>query len=243
VRLVTNDPGIPTDERNLCVRAAELLRKHLGISRGVDIRLTKRIPVGAGLGGGSSDAAVILKHLPPLWGTKVPRGLLEELALRLGSDVPYFLHPGSAFALGRGEILEEIDLNIPYTVLLCNPGIHVSTAWAYANVTISTGADPAALKHLLHGTLAPPGDLTRGLRNDFEECVFREYPAVGALKRAMIDRGALFASMSGSGSSVFGFFDDPFRAADTAESLRAEGLMVSLTAPYFRPAPGDTPEP
>jgi 4-diphosphocytidyl-2-C-methyl-D-erythritol kinase len=243
VTLASDDPAIPTDERNLCVRAALLLKEHLGISRGVDIRLTKRIPAGAGLGGGSSDAAVVLKHLPPLWGADIRKETLAGLALRLGSDVPYFLSTGSAFALGRGEILEPIDLRVPYTILLCNPGIHVSTAWAYAHVTLSAGADPGILKRLLHGTLPSPGELARGLRNDFEECVFREYPGVGALKRTMIDGGAIFASMSGSGSSVYGFFDDPTRAGGVAEQLRKKGFVVSLTAPNFRPSPDDTSEP
>jgi 4-diphosphocytidyl-2-C-methyl-D-erythritol kinase len=234
--LITDGHEVPRDERNICLKAASLLRERFGIAAGVSIRLSKQIPVGAGLGGGSSDAAAVLTALPRIWGVTPDPGLLSELALRLGSDVPYFLKAGSAFARGRGEILEYMDLDIPYTILLCNPGIHVSTAWAYGQITPSATADPAAMKQCVLESIGDPVLLARVLRNEFEPAVFRKHPEIGALKQAMLDRGALFASMSGSGSSVYGFFEDPARASGAAEELKGKGRLLSITPPLFRPS-------
>jgi 4-diphosphocytidyl-2-C-methyl-D-erythritol kinase len=232
----TDSPDVPRDDGNICLKAALLLREHLGSAAGVRIRLSKQIPVGAGLGGGSSDAAAVLTSLPRFWGSSPGPGIMSELALRLGSDVPFFLSPGSAFARGRGEILEYMDLDIPYAILLCNPGIHVSTAWAYGQVTPSAIADAAAMKQCVLEFIGNPALLARVLRNDFEPAVFREHPEIGALKQTMLDRGALFASMSGSGSSVYGFFEDPARAGKMAEELKGKGRLLSITPPHFRPS-------
>jgi 4-diphosphocytidyl-2-C-methyl-D-erythritol kinase len=230
----SDDPAAPGDQTNLCYRAAEALREVAGVQAGVRIELRKKIPVGAGLGGGSSDAATILSHLPGFWGISVDEAVQRTIALGLGSDVPYFLGSGSALARGRGELLEYFDLRIPYTILLCNPGIHVATGWAYARVNPKPAPDKDLRAIILDGLREPAG-LSRDLRNDFEPAVFAAHPEIAELKTTMLERGAVFASMSGSGSSVFGFFSSAGTAAALAEEYRRRGMTASLTSPSFRP--------
>jgi 4-diphosphocytidyl-2-C-methyl-D-erythritol kinase len=230
----SDDPAAPGDESNLCHRAAATLHARTGGRAGVRITLRKHIPVGAGLGGGSADAAAVLRHLPGYWGISVSEQELREIALGLGSDVPYFLGRGSALARGRGELLEYFDLQIPYTILLCNPGIHVATGWAYSQLR-PRPAPTGDLRTALMEGLKEPEKLTAFLRNDFEAPVFAAYPAIADLKATILSRGAVYASMSGSGSSVFGFFRSPEAATGLAADLRGQGQTVSLTSPGFAP--------
>ncbi len=234
--LKADSAEVPTDDRNLCYRAVLLLREYLGIRKGVAITLTKRIPVGAGLGGGSSDAATTLRALISLWSVSVPEADLAAMALRLGSDVPYFLNNGSAVAQGRGEILEYFSLMLPAAILVVNPGIHVSTQWAYNRLSPPLARPRASLKRTLLDNLPHPSNLTDCISNDFEEVVFREYPAIGKLKQEMISEGAAFALMSGSGSTVYGLFPEEDEAARLGERLKHRGFLVSLTAPMFTPS-------
>jgi len=234
IRLVAEAGDLPTDERNLCVKAAMLLREELKGTPGARITLVKRIPVGAGLGGGSSDAAAVLTGLPRLWNRAVEPSTLDSLAFRIGSDVPYFLKPGSALAHGRGEILEYFDLDIPFAILLCNPGIHVSTAWAYGRVAPRSDDSREDLRAIIQKGLTDPEYLRRHLRNDFEEPVTAAYPEIARVKLAMIEAGALYASMSGSGSSVYGFFESARIAEETGRQLSAGGALVSVSPPHFR---------
>lgn len=223
----------PSDERNICFKSAELLRRHLGINAGVKISIQKKIPVGAGLGGGSSDAATVLRHLPSFWGKTVSEDGLLILALQLGSDVPYFLHSGSALARGRGEALATFHLDVPYTILLCNPGIHISTAWAYQHV--QPQLRQADLKELVRRGMQNSSQLA-ALTNDFESAVFTEYPAVKEVKERMLRNGAVFSLMSGSGSTVYGLFDDEGTARKAAADFNALGFRAFLTEPHFSPA-------
>ncbi len=241
ILLRTGSAEIPGDERNLCYRAAALLREYLGHRKGVVITLDKRIPVGAGLGGGSSDAATTLRSLVSLWNVSVPDDDLATMALKLGSDVPYFLNFGSALAKGRGEILEYFQLMLPYAILVANPGIHVSTPWAYSQISPPREQHHESLKCTLLDNLDTPSELARRLRNDFEDVVFREFPAVGRLKQEMISAGASFALMSGSGSTVYGLFREERKARLLGKHLADSGLLVSITAPMFTPSnqPGD----
>jgi 4-diphosphocytidyl-2-C-methyl-D-erythritol kinase len=224
----------PAGERNICHKAAALLKQHLGCDRGVGISISKNIPVGAGLGGGSSDAATVLKHLPDFWGRTVSKDALWKLALQLGSDVPYFLGDGSAFARGRGEVLEYFQLDMPYTILLCNPGIHVSTAWAYQHVTPQNRS--IDLKAAVVSGMHHLPDLSAALVNDLEPAVFRKYPAIRQVKELMLQSGTVASSMSGSGSSVYGLFDDEGKATDASRSLAGKGFKVHLTPPHFSPS-------
>jgi len=234
ITVVSSDRDVPNDETNICYKTAKVLQQHLGVSEGVTISIRKNIPVGAGLGGGSSDAALVLQELPKFWQRSVDRETIRRMALQLGSDVPYFLGTGSALARGRGEILEYFQLGIPYTILLCSPAIHISTAWAYNNVIPLKKA--VNLKGLLLEGINTPIRLVNGLRNDFEPLIFRHYPEIMRVKEAMMRGGAEFALMSGSGSSVYGFFSRTDFADEVAKYFKSMGYRTYLTGPHFSPS-------
>jgi 4-diphosphocytidyl-2-C-methyl-D-erythritol kinase len=233
IEVRATSPDVPEDASNICHKAARLLQDHLGISTGVRISLRKQIPVGAGLGGGSADGAVVLRELPAFWGRVVDETTLRRLALELGSDVPFFLGRDSAVAGGRGEILHYFPLDIPFTILLCYPNIHVTTGWAYERITPGTADKPADLRQAVLQGVRDPSRLGELLRNDFEPVVFASHPAVAELKQTMIRGGAVFSLMSGSGSSVYGFFRVIPDAERVAASLAARGFRTSITSPHF----------
>jgi len=233
IRMASEVEGLPLDHTNICWRAAALLRDELQCTRGVCIHLHKRIPIGAGLGGGSADAAAVLLHLPAFWHRTVDSSTLRRIAEHLGSDVPYFLEKGSAVGRGRGEVLEYFPLDIPYWILLCNPRLPIATAWAYARITPAKRDTAPGLKEILLEGLHDPKGLHGALVNDFEPVVFATYPLVREVKEEMERRGALFASMSGSGSSVYGFFEREDDALATARAFDERGLFTHLTPPHF----------
>ncbi len=235
ISLESNRDDIPTDDGNLCVRAARLLLAQQR-GAGVHIVLQKNIPAGAGLGGGSSNAAAVLRYLPPLLGLKFPEEELLEMAALLGSDVPFFLHGGSALARGRGEILEHFSWQSPWWILLVNPGIHVSTAWAYGSLRLKETQEEPDLRSALMDAHVDRGALARLLRNDFEEPVMEAFPPIRDTRQRLIDGGAAGAMMSGSGSSVFGLFHDEATAHACAATFPPDQFL-SLTAPDFLPDP------
>lgn len=233
IRVTSSSPEAPSDQTNICYKAAAVLQTHLGMTQGVHIHIEKHVPVGAGLGGGSADAACVLRELPGLWKGAVPEAMLRAMALKLGSDVPYFLSPGSAVAAGRGELLTYFDLDVPYSILLCNPGIHVATGWAYGQITPGTGGKPADLVAVVREGMRDPAVLREQLRNDFEPVVFKAHPEVRAVKEQMLAAGAVFAMMSGSGSTVYGFFRDEPAAHRCAAPFAAAGYRTFVTPPHF----------
>ncbi len=236
ISVTSTSPDAPSDESNICHKAAWLLREKLNVRDGVAITIDKKIPVGAGLGGGSSDAATVLRHLPAFWGCSIEAAFLYDLALELGSDVPYFLDVGSASAKGRGEILEYFLLDLPFTILLCNPNIPVATGWAYGQLQPPQGRKEIDLKDVILRGVKYPQILNEMLVNDFEPAVFRAHPEIGKLKEDMIAAGAVYASMSGSGSSVYGLFTDRVKVENLAARLRAGEYRTFVTSPHFLPA-------
>jgi len=239
----SSDPAAPAGAKNICHAAARLVAAELGTTRGVTVDLRKSIPVGAGLGGGSSDAAAVLLALPRFWGAELPPNLLGALALRLGSDVPYFLRRGSALGTGRGENLEYFTLDIPFAILLCTPRVSVSSAWAYSRITPRM-RPRTDLRAILEAGFRDPSLLARELVNDFEEPVFREYPLIGSIKETLVAAGALFASLSGSGSSVYAFFRSTAEAAAAQAALPGTDCLTSVTPPHWNDAgAGEEEEP
>ena len=237
IEVISDSEAAPGDEKNLCHRAARMLRERAGVRHGVSIRLAKRIPVGAGCGGGSSDAAAVLRTLPRLWGVGITGESLLSVAAELGSDVPYFLADGSAAASGRGEILDYFTLDLPFAILLCNPGIPVSTAWAYGEIIPRSDPTRPPLREIIAGGIAEPSRLQEELVNDFEGPVFRQHPAIRTIKEEMIANGAAYASLSGSGSSVFGFFRQLPAARALSEKFQSAGYRTAVTPPHFQPPP------
>ncbi|SDC18016.1 4-diphosphocytidyl-2-C-methyl-D-erythritol kinase [Williamwhitmania taraxaci] len=195
-------------EENLCMRAYNLFKADIGCGN-VSIHLHKVIPFGAGLGGGSSDAAFTLKMLTTLFQSNISTRKLKEMAGLLGSDCPFFIDNRPAIAQGKGEILEPVSLALKgYHLVLVNPGVHVSTKEAYSCVR------PRKHETSLLSLIAEPVHRWQGLiSNDFEESVFQAHPVVAQLKQEILNNGAIYASMSGSGSSVFGLFEKPLIGA------------------------------
>ncbi|MDD3320330.1 MAG: 4-(cytidine 5'-diphospho)-2-C-methyl-D-erythritol kinase [Paludibacter sp.] len=198
--------GITIDgdpEDNLIVKAYRLLRSKYQFPA-VDISLLKQIPFGAGLGGGSADAAFMLKALNELFNLKITPKRLEILAAKLGADCPVFIRNKPAFATGIGNAFISIDLSLNgYFLLLVKPDIHVSTPEAYSLVVPEK--PEFSLQELIK---APVSEWKSTIKNDFEKSVFKTHPVIEKIKFQLYDMGAKYASMSGSGSSVYGIFED-----------------------------------
>jgi 4-diphosphocytidyl-2-C-methyl-D-erythritol kinase len=186
---------------NLCVKAYNILKQYVGLPN-VAIHLHKQIPMGAGLGGGSADGAFTLKLLNQLATKPMTENELANLAIELGSDCPFFLINLPCFGSGRGEVLENIDLKLEgLYILLVNPGIHVHTGKAYSQSVPQPS--PCNLKVIERISIDKWNDL---VSNDFEKVVFPIHPEIEKIKRELYARGAVYSSMSGSGSTVFGLF-------------------------------------
>ncbi len=220
VSMTCSDRSLPTDESNLCVRAAMALRgaveeardgRHEGADAlpPVHIHLEKHIPHGAGLGGGSSNAAAVLRGLSKLWSVDAAAIGLEALAARLGADVPFFLDPVPSRATGIGEKLEPLGMAAPselpfhWTVIVVVPDIRVSTAEAYRLVTPNNVDRPDLAQAV---TTYPPAAWRGLVENDFEPVIARRHPEIAAIRRQFEAEGAHYSAMSGSGSAVFGIF-------------------------------------
>ncbi len=216
-KFICNAPDIPSSEVNLVVKAKILLEKYCGREINVQIRLKKNIPSQAGLGGGSSDAAATLISLNEMFHLELSYNKLIELALMLGSDVPFFVKAKPAIGASRGEILDHIDVEITEPILIVNPRINISTKEAFQKIT------PKKIElnfnQFIKGKKLDYELLKESLKNDFEQNVFEKYPEIKKIKTMMYECGALFSLMSGSGSSVYGMFSNLEDAEKTAASL------------------------
>jgi len=197
------------NEKNLAYKAADLFLNSLGRKeKKFTIKLNKKIPIGGGLGGGSSNAAFTLLLLNKFFGEPASYKELNAIASILGSDVPFFLKKSFAVGKGRGELLDYFDINLPYKVLVVNPGIHISTPWAYNSLKLDKTKSNRDLKPFLYEHINDLKQWANYFVNDFEDSVFKIKPEIGFIKKKMYELGAGFALMSGSGSTVFGIFDD-----------------------------------
>lgn len=209
--------GVPSDGSNLALRAAAALRTAAGVDRGVRITLAKRIPVAAGLGGGSADAAAVLVGLNRLWGLRWPRTRLGEVAASLGSDVPFFLWGGAALATGRGERIEPVQAGA-WSLVLVSPPFGVPTAEAYGRVTPALWTDGARVRRMVEALRQRrPARIAASLYNGLEGAVAPAHPEIERMKAALVAAGALGAAMSGSGPTVFGVA----RSFEHARQIRA----------------------
>ncbi len=217
---------------NLIVRAARTFQEATGIRRGVRIQAQKRIPMGAGLGGGSSDAACTLAALNRLWAAGLDRAALRALAERLGSDVPFFLQAAAALVEGRGERVRPLKPRSDFCLLLVVPGFPVPTAaaygwldacrrrqWKHRLPPAAAAGRPAEELEVMYRE-APVREWK--LENSFDAIVGRRFPALGRIKRCLLERRAVHAGLSGSGSAVFGLFPDREEAAAAAGEAARE---------------------
>ena len=214
IKLECDAPGVPTDENNLVYKAVLLLRKNYQVEdKGVSIRLKKNIPFGAGLGGGSGNAAGVLMGLNRLWNLNIEREKLAILAAELGSDVPFFLTSPCALGKGRGEKLEALKTCPKFQVLLVFPGFPIATSWVYQNLKLKLTKRVNNISILRKNlSLFDITSLGSQLYNDLEPVVIQRFPEVQVIKNELRALGALGVLLSGSGSTVFGIFDDSEKA-------------------------------
>jgi len=207
--LTSSQRFLPTDDRNLVMKAGIALRGHFGIEKGASMHLKKRIPSPGGLGGGSSNAAVALIGLNRLWGLHASFDDLHTIASRLGPDVPFFLSGGTAIGTGRGEVNTPIgDTHTPF-ILIVTPNVRVSTRTAFSRIVSKTLTNDD-LNRILRVCRDEAESLDfshSSLVNDFEPSVFDHFPEIARVKQTLLDLGAVNAAMSGSGASVFAIFD------------------------------------
>ena len=219
--------GVPRGPQNLVFRAIELAFQKFHITRGVAARLQKEIPAGAGLGGGSSDAAAALRALRRLFNLQGDDDSWLLLCQQLGSDVPFFWRGGTALVEGRGERLTPLPVDEKLWFVVVVPPIHVSTAWAYGQLPRPSGGNQDyrnRIQRLRAGELSL-ADFCREIPNDFERVVEAVFPRIGEIRCALEASGAISARMSGSGSSVFGVYSEQQEAQRAAALLPADCLV------------------
>jgi len=230
VELVCDTPGIPTDETNLVVKAARLLQNRFPDKcSGVKIKLKKNIPSGAGLGGGSGNAAGVLLALNLLWNLKLPRSELIAMSSELGSDVPFFLMSPCAIGSGKGEILQPVESPLSFYILMIYPGFPIATPWVYGNLKLKLTKAANNISILTNFILRSEfARLGAALYNDLEPVVFKRYPEILQIKNELLNSGAAGALLSGSGSTVFGIFDNPEIAKKALARFTGEKHRVFL---------------
>ncbi len=227
----SSNVDLPFSSDNLIWKAKYALEKISGKKFSVKIDLEKRIPMGSGLGGGSSNAATVLKGLNDLFELNFGKNELAEIALQLGSDVPFFLLSEPAFATSRGEILTTVELKINGVIALVNPGINISTKEAFVNVK------PDSSKKLEIGKVlnfAATGfeNANEILKNDFEPYVFSKYPVISEIKERLLSCGAKFSAMTGTGSTVYAIFSDYEKANKCVETFREQDYVVLISVEH-----------
>ncbi len=208
-------------EANLCLRALNLFCERTGVNAEVKIKVHKNIPIGAGLGGASSDAAAVLTGLQQLYNHPLSKIELFEIASLLGADVPFFLYGKPSYATRKGDILEPIDFSISLPILLATPNISVSTPYAYSLVKPIENREES-LKKIITTLSNNYRMYTSAIVNDFEDVVFPKFPILKKLKEAFYQNGALFALMTGSGSSIYGIFEHEISALKALEKIKKE---------------------
>lgn len=237
IQVKTNLYYLPTNENNLVYKAAKLLMDEFQIQDGVSIQLKKRIPVAAGMAGGSSDGAAVLWGINQMYGLGLSMQALMERGVRLGADVPYCIQRGTALAEGIGEKLSVLPPMPKCTILIAKPGISVSTKFVYENLHAND------LKPEQHPDVDSMIEAMRQkdlrllcsrMGNVLETVTIPAYPVINEIKRTMMDNGAIGSMMSGSGPTVFGIFDSPAAAKQAMKAVRAAKLakQIFLTTPY-----------
>ena len=227
ISITTDHPGLPLGKGNLVYQAVEAISSKSAYGGGVRVHIQKKIPLGAGLGGGSSNAAVALKAMSELLKLNLPRRGLIETGLEIGADVPFFFIEGSAIAFGIGERLKRMELPDQWYVLIY-PNFEVSTRWAYQNFVLTKRRF-----HLSFNRLKTPKAVSRILSNDLEEVVSSRHPEIDLMKEILCSAGALGALMTGSGPTVFGIFADKQEASKAFRRVkrdpRTRGWLVLKT--------------
>jgi 4-diphosphocytidyl-2-C-methyl-D-erythritol kinase len=229
ITLEIDDSGLPNDSRNLVWRAIAALKKELRLNRGIHAKLSKRIPVARGLGGGSSDAAAALVALLRLTGRRIPLAGLTAIASSLGADVPFFLFGGRAMGVSRGDEIYPLPDLPSRTVLVVSPhdiGVSTKEAYAWVGRRLTKAPSPHKLWSFCALCWSRHDD---DVSNDFESAVFSRHPRLGQIKQALLRGGAAGAALAGSGSAVFGVFRNPAQARRAARDFPKDQVFVTKT--------------
>jgi 4-diphosphocytidyl-2-C-methyl-D-erythritol kinase len=230
IEIACNDKSIPLNKKNTCWQMAEAVQKRFKIKIGVKITIDKKIPIGGGLGGGSSDAATVLLELNKLWRLKLTQRQMINIAKEVGKDIPFFLTPKSTSLIQRlGETIRDVNHLMKLQLVLVNPGIKVPTRWAYNNLTLTAKryqkAAPKMIKALKKRDF---NSIAENLYNDFEPSVIKRFPRIGRIKKDLEENTALANLMSGSGSSVYGVFQNKQEAKKAYNKLRNKYKKIYL---------------
>ena len=235
IHLETNLGFLPVDESNLAYRAARLMKEKYQIEEGIDIRLNKRIPVAAGMAGGSTDAAGVLYGINELFNLGIKRKELMELGVQIGADVPYCIMRGTALAEGIGEKLTSLPPMVKCPVVIAKPQVSVSTKYVYENLKLDEHTQHPDIDALIQNIRTKDLPAIAGsMGNLLETVTAKKYPEIEKIKELMRENGALNAMMSGSGPTVFGLFDELETANMAAAIVRQSGLarQVFVTEIY-----------
>ena len=229
ITISSNLSYVPNDERNLCYKAAKLFFDATGLSAKVHIDANKKIPVGAGLGGGSSDAAGTLTVLNKLMGNPLTQDKLAAISKSIGADVPFFIYGGCMLAEGIGEILTPLPQLENITFLIAKPNFGVSTPWVYKNLVLDSTTPHPNTKAVIEAIKANDlAALAKHAGNTLELVTLKQYPEISRYKEIMAKSGAVYSLMSGSGSAVFGVYDDPEKAKKALDKFRRITKQVYL---------------
>ncbi|MBF0491413.1 MAG: 4-(cytidine 5'-diphospho)-2-C-methyl-D-erythritol kinase [Deltaproteobacteria bacterium] len=216
--ITSDDPTLPTSEGNVAYRAAKEILAYSSRNVGVEIKINKRIPIASGMGGGSSNAAAVILGINQLLKLKLPKEKLMIIGAKIGADVPFFIFEGPAIASGIGDKLRKINKIPKMSLVLVNPGVPVSTQWAYKNLALnSTGNPPTSKPEELPLVFNTKKDVVKFLNNDLEKVTIKEFPVISEIKKLLVDQGAIASQMTGSGPTVFGIYPDK-ASADKAIS-------------------------
>ena len=208
----SNVDWIPTDKSNMCHKAYSAIRTKFPDLGGISIHIEKNVPIGSGLGGGSANAAAVLKGMNELYGLGLSNSELENIGTSVGADVPFFIGGGTQLGEGIGDKLTLLPSHIQGTYLLVIPDVSISTPWAYSELINKLNSEE--LMPNLAGFFSGDYASLKIFENDFERIVIPAYPEIGAIKRKLLELGARFASLSGSGSTVYGIFDEDASAKE-----------------------------
>src|SRR3989338_3923314 len=219
-----------SSEENLAYKAALLLKKKYKVKQGAKIYLEKNIPLQSGLGGGSSNAATTILNLNKLWGLKLKEKQLIELAMHLGSDVPFFIGENAALVEGIGDKIKRIKKSFSINIVLINPGFRVSTKWAYSSFDKQKPKTKANISSLVKAIEKKDiKEIANNLYNDFEPIVTKKYKVINEIKNNLLINDALNALVSGSGPTVFGIFNSIYEARETFFKIQYDYPFVFLT--------------
>jgi 4-diphosphocytidyl-2-C-methyl-D-erythritol kinase len=222
--------AVPSGPENIAFRAAKAVLDEAGAASGARISIKKNIPVAAGLGGGSSDAAATMKGINLLFGLGISDRRLRDIGVRLGADVPFFFSWPCALAEGVGEVLSKLPLPDETWLVIVNPGFPVSTGWVYGSLNFELTNKFNSIKLPQFEGQAPSATLLASyLHNDLERVTVVKYPRINELKEQLVGEGALGALMSGSGPTVFGVFEGRSAAFEAARRMAGPGLFVQAT--------------